>query len=75
INRMGLSRSFQITNIFPNMSVFENVRCGVLWAMNCKYAFWQLINRRKDVKERTEHILEQIGMSEKWHIPASLLSY
>ncbi|MCH8886444.1 MAG: ATP-binding cassette domain-containing protein, partial [SAR324 cluster bacterium] len=29
INRLGLSRSFQVTNIFPNMSVFENVRCGV----------------------------------------------
>ena len=31
INRMGLSRSFQITNIFPKLSVFENLRCGVLW--------------------------------------------
>src|SRR6185369_16516235 len=31
INRLGLSRSFQITNIFPKLSVFENLRCGVLW--------------------------------------------
>ena len=31
INRKGLSRSFQVTNIFHNMSVYENIRCGVLW--------------------------------------------
>lgn len=30
IYRKGLSRSFQVTNIFPNMSVFENVRCGLI---------------------------------------------
>ena len=30
INRLGLSRSFQITNIFPKLSVFENLRCSVL---------------------------------------------
>ncbi|RYF47775.1 MAG: ATP-binding cassette domain-containing protein, partial [Comamonadaceae bacterium] len=29
VNRKGLSRSFQITNIFPKLSVFENLRCGV----------------------------------------------
>ena len=33
INRRGLSRSFQITNIFPKLSVFENLRCGVLWSL------------------------------------------
>ena len=75
INRMGLSRSFQVTNIFPNMSVFENVRCGVLWALGCRYAFWQMINKRRDVKERTEKILERIGMASKWRIPAAMLSY
>ena len=37
INRLGLSRSFQITNIFPKLSVFENLRCGVLWSLGYKY--------------------------------------
>ena len=37
INRMGLSRSFQITNIFPKMTVFENVRCSLLWSHGYKY--------------------------------------
>jgi branched-chain amino acid transport system ATP-binding protein len=41
INRLGLSRSFQITNIFPKLSVFENLRCAVLWSLGYKYTFWR----------------------------------
>ena len=41
INRLGLSRSFQITNIFPKLSVFENLRCAVLWKLGYKYTFFK----------------------------------
>ena len=37
INRLGLSRSFQITSIFPRMSVFKNIRCGLLWSHGYRY--------------------------------------
>jgi hypothetical protein len=43
INRMGLSRSFQITNIFPKPAVFENLRCGVLWSLGYKYTFLKFL--------------------------------
>ena len=43
INRRGLSRSFQVTNIFPNLSVFENLRCAVLWSLGYRYAFWRAL--------------------------------
>jgi branched-chain amino acid transport system ATP-binding protein len=43
INRKGLSRSFQITNIFPRLSVYENVRCAVLWSLGYKYSFWHRV--------------------------------
>ena len=75
INRMGLSRSFQVTNIFPRMSVFENVRCGLMWVEGCKYSFWQFVDRRRDVQERTVEILASIGLSTKADIPAELLPY
>ncbi len=75
VNRMGLARSFQVTNIFHRMSVYENVRCGLLWALGYKYSFWHFVNRRKDIGERTESVLEQIGMADKRHVPAGLLSY
>ena len=75
INRLGLARSFQVTNIFPRMSVFENVRCGLLWSTGYRYSFWQLVDRRKDIRERTESILEQLNMTARADVPAGLLSY
>ena len=75
INRRGLSRSFQITNIFPNMSVFENIRIGVLWDLGCRYAFWRFVDRDRAVQERSEYIMELIGMSGLRDVPAGLLSY
>ena len=75
INRMGLSRSFQVTNIFPKMSVFENVRNGLLYHSGCKYAFWRFVNRRRDVTERTSEILQSIGLYKKSEIPVMLLPY
>jgi branched-chain amino acid transport system ATP-binding protein len=75
INRMGLSRSFQITNIFPAMTVFENVRCSLLWSMGYKYSFWNLVARSKALTEGAEAILEQINLTERRNLPAGVLSY
>jgi len=75
INRMGLSRSFQVTNIFPRMSVFENLRCGALWAMNYRYSFWQDVDRLDDVNERSLRVLNDIGMLSRADVPAGVLSY
>jgi branched-chain amino acid transport system ATP-binding protein len=46
-----------------------------LWALGYKYSFWHFVNGRKDLGERTDHVLEQIGMADKRHVPAGLLSY
>lgn len=75
INRMGLSRSFQITNIFPRMTVFENVRCSLLWAQGYRYSFWNMVNRSRDLTEGAEEILEQINLTERRDLPAGVLSY
>ncbi|MBT3791188.1 MAG: ABC transporter ATP-binding protein [Alphaproteobacteria bacterium] len=75
INRKGLSRSFQVTNIFPRMSVYENIRCGVLWSLGYKYSFWHNVDNLKDVNDRTVEILEEIGMQARAQIPAGVLTY
>ncbi len=75
INRMGLSRSFQITNIFPKMSVFENVRCSLLWSMGYRYNFWSMVGRSRALTEGAEHILEQINLTARRDLPAGVLSY
>jgi len=75
INRRGLARSFQVTNIFPRLSVFENIRCGVLWSLGYRYAFWRLVERARDARERTNFILEQINLTARRDVPAGVLSY
>ena len=75
INRLGLSRSFQITNIFPRMSVFENVRCALLWSKGYKYSFWHMVGRARDLSEGAGAILEDINLSERRDAPAGMLSY
>ena len=75
INRRGLSRSFQVTNIFPRLSVFENVRCGVLWSLGYRYSFWHLVNAAREVQARTEMVLEQLNLVARRHVPAGVLAY
>jgi branched-chain amino acid transport system ATP-binding protein len=75
INRLGLSRSFQITNIFHHLNVYENLRCAVLWSLGYKYSFWHRLNGLKDVHERADEVLEQIGLKRRRNAPAGMLTY
>jgi branched-chain amino acid transport system ATP-binding protein len=75
INRMGLSRSFQITNIFPKLSVFENLRCGVLWSLGYKYSFFKFLADLEDANERTDELLEMIRLDKKRDVLAVNLTY
>ena len=75
INRKGLSRSFQVTNIFHNMSVYENIRCGVLWSAGYRYSFWHRVAALRGVKRRAEEVLELIGLARRRNTSAGVLSY
>jgi branched-chain amino acid transport system ATP-binding protein len=75
INRHGLSRSFQVTNIFHRMSVWENVRCGVLWTAGQRYSFWRNIDNVPEVNERTERILAEFNLLERRDVLAGVLTY
>jgi len=75
INRMGLSRSFQITSIFHRMSVFENLRCALLWSREYRYSFWSPLWRQKALNEQAEHLLEELNLADRRDVMAGLLSY
>ena len=75
INRRGLSRSFQVTNVFAKMTVWENIRCAVLWATGHRYAFWKNVDSLPEVRRRTAEILEDIHLTERRDVPAGLLTY
>jgi branched-chain amino acid transport system ATP-binding protein len=75
INRLGLARSFQITNIFPKLSVFENLRCGVLWSLGYRYTFLRFLANLHDANERTEELMQQVGLARKRDVHAVNLTY
>jgi branched-chain amino acid transport system ATP-binding protein len=75
INRMGLSRSFQITSIFHRMSVFENLRCALLWSMGYRYSIWSPLWIQRELTERTDAMLEDLNLAPRRNTVAGLLSY
>ena len=75
INRLGLSRSFQITNIFPKLSVFENLRCSVLWSLGYKYTFFKFLSGLDDANARAQELMEMIHLDKKRDVLAVNLTY
>jgi len=75
INRLGLARSFQISNLFDKLSVYENLRCAVLWSLGYKYSFWQRLGGLRDAHERSQEVLEQIGLQRQRNVLAGVLTY
>jgi branched-chain amino acid transport system ATP-binding protein len=75
INRKGLSRSFQITNIFPQLSVFENLRCSVLWSLGYKYTFLKFLVNLDDANAKAKQLMEMINLDKKRDVLAVNLTY
>jgi len=75
ISRLGIARSFQIINVFPQLSVFENVHTVLMSKHNIRYDFLRSLKRWEKVTEETFHLLEQIGLLDKKDVSAGFLSY
>jgi branched-chain amino acid transport system ATP-binding protein len=75
INRRGLSRSFQVSNLFTRLSVFENIRCAVLWSLGYRYAFWKFLADLHDANDRAEQVLEMIKLDRRRDHLAMNLTY
>ncbi|MGE5864907.1 MAG: ABC transporter ATP-binding protein [Rhizobacter sp.] len=75
INRRGLARSFQVSNLFSKLSVFENIRCAVLWSLGYKYVFWKFLANLHDANQRAEEIMVRIKLEKKRDVLAMNLTY
>ena len=75
VNRLGLSRSFQITSIFHRLTVFENLRCALLWSHGYRYSFWHTLARQTRLNEAAEGLLAEINLCDRREVQAGLLSY
>ena len=75
INRRGLSRSFQVTSIFARMTVFENIRCGLLWSLGYRYSFWHLLGGERTLNDAAMRLLADVNLESRRDVPAGLLTY
>ncbi|OGP34196.1 MAG: ABC transporter ATP-binding protein [Deltaproteobacteria bacterium GWC2_65_14] len=75
VTRKGIGRSFQITNIFPRMSVFENVQVALFSHHGNSRAPLSLARKYGEVADEVHAILGQVGMAEKFDTSASVLSH
>ena len=75
ISRKGLARSFQVSNLFGKLSVFENIRCAVLWSQGYRYVFWKFLADLHDANDRAEEVLKMIKLEKKRDIAAVNLTY
>jgi branched-chain amino acid transport system ATP-binding protein len=75
ISRLGIARSFQIINVFPQLSVFENIHAVLMSKHHIRYHFLRNLKKWKNVTEETFPLLEQIGLLDKKDVLAGFLSY
>lgn len=75
IYRSGLSRSFQITNLFQRQSVYENLLSASMWSQGYHYTFWKRISQLKPLHERAQEVLELIGLESRRDVVVNLLTY
>jgi branched-chain amino acid transport system ATP-binding protein len=75
INRLGLARSFQITNIFPKLTVYENVRLAVMRPYDMQYTFWRRIEHNAQIREQTEKLLDLVRLEPRSSVIAGEMAY
>lgn len=61
----GIGRSFQISNIFPNLTVFENIRLASQALGGDNFKFWQAASNFKQYEDRTWEVMETVGLKDK----------
>ena len=72
---LGIGRSFQITNIFPSLTVFENIRLASQALGQDNFKFWRSAAHFKRYEQRTWEVIEQVGLKERAHTAARTLPH
>lgn len=75
VNRLGLSRSFQITSVFPRLTTFENLRIGVFARLGVRFNVWSRASRRQRANEEADRLLRLVRLERVAFERAGTLAY
>jgi branched-chain amino acid transport system ATP-binding protein len=73
--KLGIGRSFQLTNVFPTLTVLENVRLAVQSQRNTGFNFWNNYLAFPEFEERAYQLVEMVLLNSKWNVAASSLTH
>ena len=73
--KLGIGRSFQLTNVFPSLTVLENVRLAVQSKRNVGFNFWKNYLHFSEFEDRAYELLKMVLLNTKWNVPASSLTH
>ncbi len=73
--RRGLGRAFQLTNLFPNLSVHENVRLAVQATAGRGHDLWSIWSSDGDLLQQADRILDDVALDQKRDVLAAELSH
>ncbi len=73
--KLGLGRSFQLTNIFPNLSVLENVRVALQSKADVGLVFWRYYRTFSELEDRAYELLKQVLLNNRWADAAASLTH
>lgn len=74
-SHLGLARSFQITSVFPDLTLRDNVALAVQAHLGHSYRFWKPARRDRSLIEPAMQALTQIGLADRAHVMASGVSH
>jgi branched-chain amino acid transport system ATP-binding protein len=72
---LGIGRSFQITNVFPNLTVFENVRLAAQSLGRDNFKFWRHYQYFQKYERRAAKVIDQVGLGDQAHLLARVLPH
>ncbi len=72
---LGMGRSFQITNVFPNLSVLENVRLAAQALGRDNFKFWRHHRYFRQYEEQASQVIAQVGLVDQMNLPARVLPH
>lgn len=73
--KLGIGRSFQLTNVFLSLTVLENVRLAIQSQENIGFNFWKNYLHFSELEDRAYEILHRVLLDAKWRVPASSLTH
>ena len=73
--KLGIGRSFQLTNVFPSLTVLENVRLAIQSQKKTGFNFWENYLHFSEFEDRAYELLTMVLLNTKWSVSASSLTH